>query len=803
MTRKYGIDTNDQDNETYDTGKELTEQIEAAIPVTSEDIKFVIDVMKKEAPHDETSIKQLFYGMASAFTKLPIPHNVNSKDPGSGKSYLLVLVSGYYPDAYVIPLTGMSDKALLHQQGTMVKEDPVTEETEPIEPIILGLESRIEELETEIDELRKSSNEDKKGLIKRNKKEIKEIQSEIGSIREHAIKLVVLDNRIILMLDTPQEGLINALMSMISQDVPRDQRYAFTDKSGSGKLEATTNRFSGTPTIFSCQVVDDTRQTRFREKNRRFIHVTPDTSINKIEAAKRQIGLRYGLLPEEYDKSVLSKSDKEKAKEIVSRIVKKLIEHSKFFGPKQSGIKIPFVNSISRGIGGDPNDVWGMTVMDRTVRYLSIVTKVNMDSKPKIIDMETGAAYPIATFDDLEETLQLMATASSGLRPYIVTWYNKVFIPAFKSLNGEPREVRSEKGNLESREIYAGLTTKELADKTKEILHNARPSTQDIRQYYLDPLVNLGIIDKSQSVLNKKENIYFPAEEEGNLFDMFQDSRDLRLKITSCALYPCKALLEESFRTIIKRNDKWGVVQNEKYLLVDSDGRTEISVQELIDRYLSNPEIAFKAEGFMTKKELEQQKLQTVLKNLSYSQGLVQKNIFSNTPPVCRYVLRKSSKNDREESTIQQRSNTEPVPKPEPPIATSIKISNTYARGSQVLLVRNPLDFLLSTVHPSLFDNSIDIEFVTAKTRRKLLYLQRRPYYYSCYYCYDIHKATFDSLDEYERHIVTAHKPMTVGYPGQPDLEKYDLERVRRKQGRNRLSKLAEMPLKQMNQGME
>jgi hypothetical protein len=56
------------------------------IKLTSDDISFIINTIKKEAEHDEISIKQLFYGMASASTKVPIPHIVYSKDPGAGKS---------------------------------------------------------------------------------------------------------------------------------------------------------------------------------------------------------------------------------------------------------------------------------------------------------------------------------------------------------------------------------------------------------------------------------------------------------------------------------------------------------------------------------------------------------------------------------------------------------------------------------------------------------------------------------------------------------------------------------------------
>jgi hypothetical protein len=72
------------------------ELVLAQTKLTKQDKEFVLNAIKKEAPYDELSIKQLFYGMSSAFTKLPIPHIVNSKDSGAGKSYLLNLVASYF-----------------------------------------------------------------------------------------------------------------------------------------------------------------------------------------------------------------------------------------------------------------------------------------------------------------------------------------------------------------------------------------------------------------------------------------------------------------------------------------------------------------------------------------------------------------------------------------------------------------------------------------------------------------------------------------------------------------------------------
>jgi hypothetical protein len=102
--------------------------------LTTEDIEFVINTIKKEATHDELSIRQLFCGMASAFTKVPISHIVNSKESGAGKSYLLNLVSSYFPNKYVIVLSGMSAKALFHRSGVLVIHNKQTGELESIDP---------------------------------------------------------------------------------------------------------------------------------------------------------------------------------------------------------------------------------------------------------------------------------------------------------------------------------------------------------------------------------------------------------------------------------------------------------------------------------------------------------------------------------------------------------------------------------------------------------------------------------------------------------------------------------------------
>ena len=447
-------------------------------------------------------------------------------------------------------------------------------------------------------------------------------------------------------------------MSIISQDIPKDQLYQFTDKNGggSGKLGATKNRFRGTPCMFTTQVIDDTRQARYQEKNRRFIHVTPNTSREKIHSAINLIGQKYALLPSEYDEIVVSREDKELAKGIVSDIVNKLIDHSKRLDPKEPGIKIPFyesiVHALKSGAGEEGANEWAMTVMDRLMRYLTIITKVNMDSRPKIIDTEKGISYPISMFDDLAETLQLMGVASSSIRPYIANWYNKAFLQAFNELDGKPRQDKDSFGNIIASEIEVGLTTKDLAEATKEYMHVPKPSRDDILKEYIYPLLNQGIINKSKSVINGKEIMLSPAE-EGKIFSMFIDESEdennasYRLKINDIKFYPRNKVIEESYVFLSKRYYKERVEKNMlRYLLVDPDGN-EITVQELVNKYLNNPETCFKPS--MTEAQV---RLVLLTEGVTPVRGYENESRCTRYfyPPVCSIVFTEFSKKNIEES---------------------------------------------------------------------------------------------------------------------------------------------------------
>lgn len=557
--------------------KETEKPEPAAIrPVTEEDIDFVIQTIKKEARYDEPSIKQLFFGMATAFTRLGMGHKVNSKDSGAGKSYLTNKVASYFPDKHVLVLGGASNKAFQHKQGELVVKDKETGKLEPLEPLTERLNDELEQLDPK---------------NKQNKKQIKDLEREIKNLKNQSQKLINLDNTIIVIQDTPQEGLFANLMSLISQDSDKDQEYIFVDD----KLQGKSNIIHGMPVIFYTRVNDDSRNARAEETFRRFVNVTPSATKEKVQEANRITFKRHGLLPEEYDEQVVSKEDKERAKEIVANMGEHLKSHTQYLGPKESGIGILFEETLSHAMPS--HDVYQMTVSDRLARYLGIITKAKMGSRPSFVNKITGAFYPIPTFGDLKEAFRLMEIGGSNIRPYLVAMYNDVIYPLYSQIDGPGVDKGKDKYGNEiviAKENYKGLRVQEIIEGAKEILH-LTISAKELYTKYLTPMVELGLINWARSVLKGSEKIYYPADPDSRkVHSLFSDG-DLRLKVTDKSFYPTKEVLEQSYGFSSKLSSKPEGKKNifDIYRLEDHQGK-EITLSEIIDRYLFNPELCFK-----------------------------------------------------------------------------------------------------------------------------------------------------------------------------------------------------------------
>ena len=109
-----------------------------------------------------------------------------------------------------------------------------------------------------------------------------------------------------------------------------------------------------------------------------------------------------------------------------------------------------------------------MTVTGRLTQYLTIVTKLNMDNRWKLIEVATGQFWPISTFEDLKETLSIMKTGASNVRIYQADFYNNRFLPLFKKL-GDSKDTFVKSGNVIITEAVTGFTARKLEEEIKNV----------------------------------------------------------------------------------------------------------------------------------------------------------------------------------------------------------------------------------------------------------------------------------------------------------------------------------------------
>ena len=362
-------------------------------------------------------------------------------------------------------------------------------------------------------------------------------------------------------------------------------------KNSTGKLINRVNILHGTPCIFTTRTIDDTRTLRHEEKTRRLINVAPNTSKEKINHASNAIISRNCLLPIEYENLIgLSQQDKEKCKHIAAVLIAKLKRHSRFLEAGQPGIKVAFLHSINAAMPtAKDHEVWLMTVSDRLSKYLAIITKLNMDSRWKIVDTDTGQFWPISNYQDLKETLLLMKNGASSVRVYQAQFYNNRFLPLFKKL-GDSKDTFQKSGNIIITEAVTGFTARKLEEEIKKEFGETI-SRKTLEDKLLYPLVNLGVLNTVRSQIDGRTNLFFPVD-EGKIFSLFEDPENPYFKINDPEMYPDLNHIEDSYRFIVNCSHKEGSKIIKDFKLVDTEGN-ERSVKDLVEHGLGSPEICF------------------------------------------------------------------------------------------------------------------------------------------------------------------------------------------------------------------
>lgn len=572
--------------------KEFVRSDKSISSTASRDLNYCFDVILKEAVKENKLVKQVCYTMLSAYSNNPINLAINS-DSGEGKTHVLMKVSDLFPDTDVQYIADMSEKAIFHQKGYL----GIKNEDGDFENVEGHLYDLKETLDSKMNEFKKLGNghlTTKDDL----KKEIAEIQKQINSIQVKAVKVIDLNHKILIFLDTPKEGIFKAFMSLLSHDKIAVE-YHYVDTSSRTGITTKINVLLGWPAVIFAQAIDYTNHPRYQEIQRRFIVTNPRMDEEKYQSAVDYSIVKNSLPDLAFQLKIVSDDEKKLAREILLNIRDDLLSLSSTIKPGKNNILIPYHHLISQLLSKN-RTAQDMTFVNRLLNLVGLLTNVNIKKRPFLeiqsIFGSDSFRIPMALYSDLIESLSFINNSTGGIRPYVLDWYQNVFLSLY-SQKSEPN-FKDRNGQILTEDRVA-VTTQELIEKTKEV-RKKRYTSKNLLTEFLYPLLNLGYIDSIPSLIDKRAYIYFPVldvtnEKSINLFlsdkknNLFQDSHDNDENLISNSI---KTQIISNIREIEKyySENKYLVTlriadEDNIYSIEEEDGNKE--AEEISEKYYS------------------------------------------------------------------------------------------------------------------------------------------------------------------------------------------------------------------------
>jgi hypothetical protein len=247
---------------------------------------FISETLGKTIKHDEENKLIVFFSMVQNYTFEDQQNIMFSAPSATGKSYIALEVSNYFPKADVDKKGYTSRRAFFHMNSFLETADG-----QPLQDQRAYVEDRLEEWarknlkpSDKIIRTKKTKDGEKSEEIrnpeytrwKENRKnEYRRLREEWDSIEK--LYVVNLEKRIIIWKDTPDDQVLQPLRSLISHD-EKELIADITDKSTSGGNLTKKIKLLGYPTVVFCQAAfspDEQERTRF------FV-ISPDMSQDKL-----------------------------------------------------------------------------------------------------------------------------------------------------------------------------------------------------------------------------------------------------------------------------------------------------------------------------------------------------------------------------------------------------------------------------------------------------------------------------------------------------------------------------------------
>jgi len=400
----------------------------------------------------------------------------------------------------------------------LVIKDEITGEYKSIETQLTDIEEQIREKTRDECSYRTADDKTKRQDI-RNAIQILEEQKK--ELLGNSKKLIDLSNKIIIFLDTPPVHLLSSLLPLLSHD-EHEIEYEYVDTTNG--IKTRSNILRGWPAVVIAQALDLSNSPRFAEYQRRFITTNPTMTQEKYNEAIKLISIKFSDPDLIYQHNIVSDYEKDKAREIIKGLKEQVQAICSHLELGKNNVIIPFRELILQSLPQEK--VTDMTRATRLFIYLSFLPIVNYDKRPRIEigiegDLSSKQIITIATFEDLIKTISLMEY-SDGIRPYILEWYYEVFQIKYQE-KGEIADSKINSRGETLEETRPAVTSNDLITKHKEV-HKEVLSSKRLLESYVYPLLNHGYIDKINSVIDKRANIYYPVIETKKYKNFFENN---------------------------------------------------------------------------------------------------------------------------------------------------------------------------------------------------------------------------------------------------------------------------------------
>lgn len=541
--------------------------------------QYILNIITKEVVEDDIIVGAIFVCAMSAYTKIPI--NIAVAAPsGEGKSYSIGKVLDLFPKNDIISLMGISNKAMLHEEGIDVIVDEAGNRI-PLSEILAEMKDEARAIK---DRLANETDDRNKRPIER---ELEDLSDRMEETKKRKRKQITFTGQTYYVQDTPRMEMLDNIMSMLSHDSDMSH-YKFTAEKDRKGLGVNTNIIIGSPAFIYSQAIDTSKNPRFEEMSRRFIPINPVMSSKKYYESMKIAGIKRAMPSWYYNETVVSPREKDLARQAIRYLKYKITDVTKHNSLGENDVFIPFRPLI---LDSFPySKAIEMTVQNWIIDMICIVTLVNFDRRKKLI-----TPHGITIVSDLEDlgiVIKLLYNSVGGIRPYVIDWYNNVFLKAYEDQHGNIKA-----GNRNDKVVYenrVAVTVEELFEKTMEVQGKAI-SHEQLRKKYLWMLENTGFINVFKSMIDQRSNIYEPvlaeirntdnSEKTPYIFNRDRlNTRNLtKDQAKECIKYEIQAILNYGFESGKPTNTNKIFDQNNK----------EISLNDFHDIYFSKMEDYF------------------------------------------------------------------------------------------------------------------------------------------------------------------------------------------------------------------